>query len=188
MEKQMEIKPIDEIEKIVKKVYALTDAAIEKQLKEKNLTHVCSKGCSACCESMDLSVMLYEMDIIKNFIKNMEDGKLKNSLINKMKISNYNTETCPFLIDNICGIYEVRPLVCRTYFIQNQKCEAGEDILETRFDDFIRFDREELMDALKGMYKLYGFNDEETFLKSIYEGFLFNNTYSLYKFNLHEFS
>lgn len=73
----------------------------------------CSAGCSSCCEKGDYPLSDLELKalmkgyasldseskiVVQNNIKNMERGGV-----------------CPFLLNNLCSIYEYRPIVCRIH-------------------------------------------------------------------------
>lgn len=79
---------------------------------------VCHKGCSACCKN---KVQITEIEA--EYIQNNTDHKItNNSYFNK----NWD---CPFLIDNSCSIYNVRPFSCRTlHTLDDPKyCETSEE-------------------------------------------------------------
>ncbi len=66
----------------------------------------CRKGCAYCCK-VDVQITSFEAKYI---------AKKKKMKMNEfMSISTGNKAPCPFLSpDNSCGIYEIRPLICRT--------------------------------------------------------------------------
>lgn len=63
----------------------------------------CKKGCSDCCKRFTL--LPVEFYFIKNNLKNRE-------LSIEPPIA--QDETCPFLKNKICQIYDIRPLMCIT--------------------------------------------------------------------------
>jgi Fe-S-cluster containining protein len=178
---------IDCIEKIVKEGYALTDEVIAKQLSEKQIKVVCCKGCSICCENMELLVLTFEIAVIGSYIKKLGDSEIKKGLIDNIKNFNHLQHECPFLVNKICGIYEVRPIICRTYYMKNKKCISGEKT-ETYskdfFENFVRFNKIELLDAIKSFYRLYDFEDEISFRRALDDGFFLENTISLFDFDI----
>ncbi len=85
----------DAYKKLRKDVIAFHDAFIKK-FKKTN----CKKGCSDCCE--EISVVPLEFHYLKNEIEG-SDIRIEKGL-----------GRCPFLKDNLCQIYELRPLMCIT--------------------------------------------------------------------------
>lgn len=55
---------------------------------------------------------------------------------------------CPFLAENICRIYPLRPLACRRYLVLGPACAPGEDPTRTRPGDLLRPDPDLLSAAL----------------------------------------
>jgi len=97
---------------------------VDSQIAE--LTHyygeeiTCFKGCSSCCK-VPRSVLPLEADyLIENvqLDKESRDRVLKNA---------GESENCAFLVDDICSIYQHRPIICRThglpllYFFDDRK-------------------------------------------------------------------
>jgi uncharacterized protein len=63
----------------------------------------CAKGCSDCC--MNFNLLPVEFYSILNNIKSSQ-------LILSECVNN---ETCPFLYEGLCQIYDYRPLICRSH-------------------------------------------------------------------------
>lgn len=82
---------------------------------------VCKKGCSHCC-SIDVSVA--EIEAI--YIEENSSIKIKRPLKRQTR---GNKSKCPFLVENECSIYGIRPFQCRTFFtLDNPKyCSSGEE-------------------------------------------------------------
>lgn len=106
-----------------------------------NYKSVCYKGCSNCCyqpieimnseiipivEFLKYKTKQETLDLVcqnivnwaKYFNKNYKDS-LSYNKANKLFL--YETESkriaCPFLINNCCSIYKVRPIVCRAHLM-----------------------------------------------------------------------
>ncbi len=108
---------------------------------------VCSKGCSVCC-SQNVIITAVEGDLIHRKIRErgreawmagklQEKGDTQKVQLTTnafaasclqgedvMPVSYGNEEACPFLEDNCCSIYEVRPFSCRC-FISEKLCKPG---------------------------------------------------------------
>ena len=115
--------------------YDISDELIVEHLK--TINHVaCKNGCSNCCKNPTVPFTEPELMGISWFASE----KLEGSTRERVKLRLYNHEStveCPFLLDNSCSIYEVRPLVCRQFYVQNEACGEEEDILSSRPDDII---------------------------------------------------
>lgn len=75
---------------------------------------VCKKGCSGCC-NMAVVISRDEAEIIGEFTgKNVFTPPAL--MQQEDYVTKYNGVVCPFLKDDACSIYEVRPLPCRTHF------------------------------------------------------------------------
>ena len=103
-----------------------------KQLHQKILEHQlrvegnypqgmqCKNGCSQCCY-VSLSVFNIEAQLIKDWftaLKPSEKEVLKEKWLTpaqrKDNFFGEPKESCPFLVNESCTIYEVRPIICRT--------------------------------------------------------------------------
>lgn len=91
----------------LRKVYKLVD-----ELGEAATPFIaCKKGCSACCK-MNVSISSVEAEQIAKYTqKNIRH--LKRSIAHA--IGHFSGIACPFLIENVCSIYEVRPYMCRAH-------------------------------------------------------------------------
>ncbi len=72
----------------------------------------CAVGCYGCCRQ-GLSVSRVEADFIKRWLQDHPDRAAKIKDLSKMK---NEPEFCRFLdAKGACGIYEARPVICRTH-------------------------------------------------------------------------
>lgn len=67
-----------------------------------NFTH-CKQGCDECC--MNFRLLPIEFYSILLFLK---ESKLRN-------LNSSESESCPFLTNHSCTIYEHRPIICRSH-------------------------------------------------------------------------
>lgn len=138
-------------------------------LKIKILKKVKCKKCGWCCKNQ--SAMLTPEDVRRlmiNFKCSYEE--LSEKYFDKTMKIPYLKSPCPFLDDdNRCGIYHVRPKVCKIYpftdfFMVIKPCLLGEDIL----DMMIKSGRFALNNGQRDdshLQKLY--NDRNDMLNSI---------------------
>jgi Fe-S-cluster containining protein len=86
----------------------------------------CKKGCSYCCE-IRVDVSKIELSLIKSKARKAYNNATQDLVIG---------EPCPFLKNNSCSIYEVRPFLCRRHQVftpTNELCvnndELGQELL-----------------------------------------------------------
>ena len=89
---------------------------------------VCASGCSKCCHA-EFSVFLGEALLIYEWFKNINPSE--REAIQKQWLEREQKNTCAFLRNDRCTIYESRPVICRTQgaplaFIENHSKKADE--------------------------------------------------------------
>ena len=72
----------------------------------------CQRGCADCCR-MNVTISAQEARMIAE-----ASGRLAAPLATSREHDNreFLGQPCPFLVDNACSVYDVRPLVCRSHF------------------------------------------------------------------------
>lgn len=78
----------------------------------------CKKNCAHCCYQA-VEISKWEAERIAKFSKRkMADfaGYEMGKMQHRAAIDKYNGVACPFLKDDNCSIYAVRPLMCRIHF------------------------------------------------------------------------
>lgn len=83
------------------------DDAIATDLKNNPHIPICKNECSYCCY-MDVDVFPSEILAINRMIE-------KRSI--RLNYTKENPSPCPFLKDKKCQIYNIRPAVCRKYYV-----------------------------------------------------------------------
>jgi Fe-S-cluster containining protein len=102
-----------------------------------HLSFTCQKGCSLCC-TQNVTITSLEGGLIRQFLSKKHNTKLKEILANtkpappaKLTANGFTTSClsgsenqdeedknfspCPFLVDDCCSIYIVRPFSCRCF-------------------------------------------------------------------------
>jgi Fe-S-cluster containining protein len=145
------------------KTFELTDQTMREQMQAQGVEHkiACKKGCSVCCKNVEMPILSAEIETIGWHIKNRVGRELRRKILNKVDKQKPNSVACPFVINDSCSIYQVRPLACRTYLIMNQACRPGENILETRFDDRVDFESLKMQASLRPLVGLVDENAEK---------------------------
>jgi len=120
---------------IILDAYEISDALTQAHLAQVGPV-MCKKGCSNCCKNP--TVPFTEPELIG--ISWYATERMKSPLRTRVKQRLYDHDTsleCPFLVDDECAVYEVRPLICRQFYIKNKACGQHEDILSNRPDDIV---------------------------------------------------
>ena len=75
---------------------------------------ICTPGCHECCRSFGVpSRTQIEDERIKRFLRE-----------HQMPVGEAKGSTCPYLVEEGCSIYPVRPFICRLYGTSpNYKCK-----------------------------------------------------------------
>lgn len=118
-----------------------------------HLPAVCSKGCSICC-SQNVTITATEGEEILRFViaenlapwlaekltqphthrsatmttNDFANACLEGRETDSVDNDTYNTSPCPFLEENICRIYPVRPFGCRL-FASTERCSVTQPAL-----------------------------------------------------------
>jgi len=116
----------------------------DADVRSKNIKSVCSEGCSHCCHQ-HVRIHWAEGALIDKFIEETMSAEIKENvlsnfnswfeffndntpnggvideseILNFEKIAAQSKLACPFLIEDRCSIYAVRPLVCRTHSVND---------------------------------------------------------------------
>ncbi|PHR29850.1 MAG: hypothetical protein COA36_03075 [Desulfotalea sp.] len=129
--------------KILHSIYT----SFENWSSESNIQPACCKGCSTCCSQNVTITALEGEDILRYVLSEDKVDEFATAILRGANISRpkyttndfakacldgrdidpetqTNRETCPFLTDNICTIYPVRPFSCRL-FISSVTCSSG---------------------------------------------------------------
>lgn len=84
----------------------------------------CSMGCAKCCSNGNYPFSEIEVQLLKLGFNNLDDNTKQIILCNirdlQQKREQASTEKeftypCPFLINNICSVYQYRGIICRTF-------------------------------------------------------------------------
>ena len=140
----------------------------------------CKPGCSKCCENAQYPYSQIEFEYIKigfnllpynikNIIKNNVEETLKLKRKNKGEEFSY---ICPFLINNMCSVYNYRGIICRTFGLMNVDVDGdGSNIPFCAYEGLNYsnvFDREKRIIS-KDMYKKLAVKEEPMAFNIRYE-------------------
>ncbi len=92
----------------------------------------CKKGCAMCCKHTQLPYSLLEIKyLLTGFLQLDKEtqGKIEmnfNRIAEEKK--NFKGDNflydCPFLIDDVCSVYEYRGIICRTFGLMTKKIDG----------------------------------------------------------------
>lgn len=118
--------------------FHIVDEGIKSELKKQEIKRsqkvTCTKGCSNCCLKNTIDINELEIAGVSWYVSE----KLQNparQIVKKQLLNHRNSALCPFLVDNECSIYPVRPFTCRIFFIFGTVCSPDEDAFLERFHD-----------------------------------------------------
>lgn len=104
---------------------------LEKFFEKQRPYIVCKKGCAECCKDaqfpyteIELKYLLQGSMLLDEETQNLIDNNIKN--IKEKKLLSNDSDfkyDCPFLIDNVCSLYQYRGIVCRTFGLLTSKKE-----------------------------------------------------------------
>ena len=144
--------------------YSITDqgvsAAIESETSiDRKLA--CHRGCAACCRThTSIPVTPIELVGISWHVTEKIEGSTRKKLQSQLQ-KHQSGEACPFLVDNVCSIYEFRPYACRHFNVFNQVCDEGEDAYYTRKEDVLTPSQSSIDDAYFETLPFYDLEQNE---------------------------
>lgn len=150
---------VERLKSYVLRKYNKTDEFVGK------LESCCTVGCNYCCHQ-SIEVINIEIPLIQEYIRQHIDGelfdKIQNNLTNWLdffdshspdkntlkpievfrdflNISADNSLACPFLVNGLCSIYEMRPFTCRVHIVANSPELCNSDKLRMTDDNAHNF-------------------------------------------------
>ena len=144
-----------------------TAIAIQRAKRKHNRPVACREGCGNCCRAnTDIPVYPLELAGIYWYAIEKLQGPLRQAL--KERLSGHEGKPpCPFLIDNSCAIYPLRPGVCRLFIVFGRQCAPGEDAYYSRREDVLTPLEEFSNQAFFIMLPFYGITGDEERIKAI---------------------
>ena len=116
----------------------------------------CAKGCSNCCKT-HTTIPIYPLELTGLYwyvIEKMHDDRREKLRAQLKEFT--EGRGCPFLIEGICGIHEMRPMACRYFNVFGTPCGEGEDPFYTRRNDVLTPDNKLKDKALYTMLPFHG--------------------------------
>ncbi len=105
------------LDRYIKFLYFL-DEELNKMFSSQKPFIKCKVGCALCCKDGDFPMSELEYLNLLDYYR-LLSGDLKNTIDNNIKTllksNNEENYVCPFLVKDICSVYPVRPIICRTF-------------------------------------------------------------------------
>jgi Fe-S-cluster containining protein len=141
--------------------------AVQRARRKRNRPVACREGCGNCCRAnTDIPVYPLELAGIYWYAIEKLQGPLRETLKAQLK-SHEAKPPCPFLVDNSCSIYPLRPGVCRLFVVFGRPCGPGEDAYHTRREDVLTPLEEFSNQAFFIMLPFYGITKDEDRIMAI---------------------
>ena len=98
------------------------DKKLEKMFIEQSPFIKCKAGCAYCCKQGEYPMSeleyVYLMFCYNDLDENIK-SKVDENIQNLLKSPNEKMYQCPFLVDNLCSVYNSRAIICRTFGLIN---------------------------------------------------------------------
>ena len=145
--------------------YAVIDegisAAAGKEENKRNGKLACKEGCNICC-GVNKDIPVYPIELVGIYwFSNEKAGQSVRETLKKQLLIHTKSDPCPFLVNNSCSIYIVRPASCRQFGVFNKPCDKGEDPYYTRRDDVLTPIEDYTKKAFLATLPFYGITDEK---------------------------
>lgn len=163
--------------------FAIIDSGMSEALqREKRLRGrkpACHEGCSGCCRFQpDIAVYPIELAGISWYATEKVQGPLREAL--RKKLSAHDRKPpCPFLVEDRCAVYHVRPMACRQFTVFTRPCEEGEDPFFTRKKDVLIPLQEYIDRAIFTVLPFFGIQDASERKKAVKEHLLHGHLQNL---------
>lgn len=125
--------------------YAVIDRgiflALQREKRKTGRRPVCKAGCGGCCGTHS-DIPIYPLEMVGIYwyvLEKMEPG-LRSGLMTRLagrSAPAAGPAPCPFLSEDRCTVYPVRPVACRQFIVFSRPCGDGEDPFHTRRGDVL---------------------------------------------------
>lgn len=121
---------MSETETVMMAIYAEIDTVVADELaalKADGITPTCGKGCGSCCRHF-VVISAPEAEVLAAHVRRTYNAEQQQALRKRTKAwhawdtllrtgdnSGHHDACCPFLIDESCSVYSVRPSICRSH-------------------------------------------------------------------------
>lgn len=158
-------------------IYRLVDSWVTLETEFKGIEEkiVCRRGCGHCCKSLTVPINHLEYRGLCWYVSEILQGEDRHKVRSRFLIHDEESE-CPFLIEDSCIVYPLRPIACRQFFVLNRPCFQGENPwLKRREDIYCALNHDISWLIATRYFPLFGITDEIEQRKAFEEGFLTEN-------------
>jgi Fe-S-cluster containining protein len=153
-------------------IYHLVDSWVRVETKLRGLNIACKKGCGYCCKLLTVPINHLEFRGLCWYVFEILQGDERYQVKSRFLDHNEDAE-CPFLINDSCIVYPLRPIGCRQFFVLSRPCFARENPWLKRREDIYCALNDELSWMIAQKYfPFYGLINEKDQRKAYEEGFL----------------
>lgn len=175
--------------KLLLNAFHIVDEGIKSELKKEEIRRnqkvACKKRCSNCCLRAVIPLNPLESQGISWYVSEKLQNPVRQDL-KKQLLTHSESTVCPFLVSNICSIYTVRPLACRTFFIFGTECLPEKDPLLERRKDIWSPSTSVAEESAYAMMPHFGIKLKDRKL-AFEEGFMVQVSRPMHELNLTEF-
>ncbi|MEK8049600.1 YkgJ family cysteine cluster protein [Ideonella sp. DXS22W] len=172
--------------KTILDTFYISDSQVEDHLAKvakKGVTPACHRGCDACCKKATVPFTAPELKAISWYASEALSGDVR-SVVKQRLLNHADSLECPFLVESVCSIYPVRPLICRQFLVMGSPCTTEEDVGTDRPQDIIPLPRETVIRPV-AMRLLDDFEFKTTAAKrkAFESGFISHNARDMHEFD-----
>jgi uncharacterized protein len=166
--------------------YYISDSQVEEHLAriaKKGINPACHKGCHACCLKVTVPFTEPELTAISWYASEVLTDKIR-ARVKQRLIEHAEILECPFLVDRVCSIYPVRPLICRQFLVKSKPCETEEDVADSRPQDIIPLPKDTVIRPVAmRLLDHYKFKSVTAKRKAFEAGFIVANAKNMHEFD-----
>lgn len=146
----------------------------------------CMRGCSNCCVT-HTAIPVYPLEIIGLYWYVIEKIELDVRKALRDQIRTYvKGNPCPFLLEGVCSVHQMRPLACRHFNVFHKPCAPDEDPYYTRRNDVLSPNEKMKDKALSAMLPFHGITLRAERKEAMRTGYLHRQAQSLQELEWHK--
>lgn len=138
--------------------YAALDAGLAAAVAASGRRPACRAGCTACCRQ-PIPASSLEVLGLTWFVYRHSRGRRRRSVRRALATARESMD-CPFLVEEACAAYAVRPLACREFVVFDRPCRPGEQPVISRPGDVLPLPAAAQRRAFWHMLPYYGLTDQ----------------------------